>query len=327
MSDPGQEWRAATETAAVVARTGYRLLSAAGPDMLPLLNRLSTGEVLDLPPGAGAQTVLTSAKGRVIERFWVHQAGDGPLWLIGGCGDAQPILDHFMRYTFAEQTDLTDRSADHRLFSVIGPRSRDLIDRWLPTTLGPLGIAATDRIHGPTWILGHDAHGTQGWSLLTDVDHADEARETLVADAATMGGSAIGSEIAECWRISSGLPATGFEISEKWNPLEAGLRDAVSFDKGCYIGQEVVARLHNYDKVSRSLVQLRWDDPGHGDIGSKLLHGDKTVGEVTSFIAHPEGGAIGLGLVKHRSLDARTPLAFSGADVAVTWNPLSQASS
>ena len=102
------------------------------------------------------------------------------------------------------------------------------------------------------------------------------------------GGRPAGSIAAEAWRILRGLPLSGHELTEEFNPLEAGLRDAVSFEKGCYVGQEVVARLNSYDKVSRSLVGLVLPEesapPGPG---APLFFQEHEVGQVTSSTVPP----------------------------------------
>jgi folate-binding protein YgfZ len=131
----------------------------------------------------------------------------------------------------------------------------------------------------------------------------------------------------EVARIERGVPAFGSELNEDHNPLEAGLIDSISFNKGCYVGQEVVARLNTYDKVRRRLAVLRWpaggvsvdgvsvgDEvtskaaPGGGTAGGGATGSGTALGSITSVAKHPNGGFVGLAFVKR---------AFEGTEVAV----------
>jgi folate-binding protein YgfZ len=135
----------------------------------------------------------------------------------------------------------------------------------------------------------------------------------------------VGPEAVEAWRILRGLPSAGHELTEEHNPLEAGLWDSVNFDKGCYVGQEVVARLRTYDKVSRAIVGLEL--PAAGELpepGAKLLDGDRAVGELTSAAALPgTERRIGLAYVKKRDLREAMELGVGDGVATVVELPFS----
>ncbi|HKQ62979.1 MAG TPA: glycine cleavage T C-terminal barrel domain-containing protein, partial [Candidatus Polarisedimenticolaceae bacterium] len=119
----------------------------------------------------------------------------------------------------------------------------------------------------------------------------------------------------ECWRVLRGVPAAGAELNEEHNPLEAGLWDAVSFDKGCYVGQEVVARLRTYDKVARRLVGLEF---AAGTLpperGTPLFDAGREVGSVTSALRLPGGRTIALGYVKPRQVELEQEVRAADAE-------------
>jgi folate-binding protein YgfZ len=137
-------------------------------------------------------------------------------------------------------------------------------------------------------VLGEDGLSSDGLSVVLSAASAGEGWDLLLRAVTAAGGLAAGDEAAEAWRVLRGLPASGFELTEEHNPLEAGLRDAVSFTKGCYVGQEVVARLSNYDKVARSLVGFVLpagaDPPARG---TPVLFEERPVGSVTSCLVPP----------------------------------------
>ncbi len=184
----------------------------------------------------------------------------------------------------------------------IGPRAREAFEG--------LGIAAPEPCvarhaelagHAIT-VCGHDGLSVDGYSLVGPAE-AGEALWTAAAGATRQaGGRPAGTLASEADRVLAGRPAGGAELTEDYNPLEAGLRDAVSFDKGCYVGQEVVARLNTYDKVSRALVGVNLPDAAPPPEAGSPLHRDgREVGRVTSSLVPPGWPhAVALAYVKRK---------------------------
>jgi folate-binding protein YgfZ len=297
----------AAEVACVVAdRSDLSRLIATGPDLLALLHRLSTGDVKHLGPGEGRSTVVTNAKGRIVERLFVHHLGADGVLLVGSPGGAPRIVAHFARYTFAENTGISDVTASTIAFVLLGPR-------W-PSAARRAGIPDLSPFASSPWTLGGlriHAMRTNGFDadgvlVFGPRERGEEIRAALLDVAAGEGGRDIDAVGLEAWRILKGHPVLGHELTDEHNPLEAGLRDAVSFTKGCYVGQEVVARLNTYGKVSRRLVRLELA-PGTSvpTPGAALLHDGREIGTVTSAILPPGRQAPGaLGYVKSRELPA-----------------------
>lgn len=297
---------AALERCAVVDLSHLTRLVATGPDILDLLHRLSSGDVRGLEAGHGAPTVLTSAKGRIVERLFVHHLGADGVLIVAGAGAASRVLDHLKRYTFAERIDITDRTAATASFAVIGPAWERVARAASLPALAPWG-AATVEIRGVRAHLarsnGFDATGLQ---VVAPRERSDAIRGVLVDAATAEGGAVLDAAALEPWRIARGLPASGAELNEDHNPLEAGLYDAVSFTKGCYVGQEVVARLNTYDKVSRALVRLELEPAlPLPEPGAAVRHGGKEVGAVTSAAKLPgEDRAVALAYIRSRDVPA-----------------------
>ncbi len=295
---------AAERTCAVADRSNLGRLIAVGPDLLGLLHRLSTGDVRDLHRGEGRPTVVTNAKGRIVERLSVHHLGDDGVLLVAGPEGAPRVLAHLNKFTFAENTGLSDVTSETFAFALFGPRWVDVARALGIPDLAPYACSTCTlrgvRVHVAR-TNGFDAGGVL---VIGPRDAAGHVRSAVVDAAIAEGGASIEADALEAWRILSGLPAQGHELTEDHNPLEAGLRDAVSFTKGCYVGQEVVARLNTYGKVARALIRLELEpDAPVPSKGAAVLVGDITIGSVTSAVRPPGRRApVAIAYVKSREL-------------------------
>lgn len=279
---------AASISCAVADRSDLGRLLATGPDLLGLLHRLSTGDVKDLRPGEGRETVVTNAKGRIVERLFVHHLGDDGVLLVAGPGGAARVLAHLQKFTFAENTGLSDVTAATFALALFGPQWAEAARAVGIPELAPYGSAACTLVGVHVHAVRTNGFDANGVLVIGPLDDASRIRAALVDTAERLGGGAIEADALETWRIVRGLPAPGHELTDDHNPLEAGLRDAVSFTKGCYVGQEVVARLNTYGKVSRTLVILELE-PGAPvpALGAAILNAGATIGSVTSAVLPP----------------------------------------
>jgi folate-binding protein YgfZ len=312
--------RAALESCAVADRSALGRLIGTGPDLLDLLHRLSTADLKALSAGEGRPTVLTTPKGRIVERLLVSHLGDAGVLLVAGSGSARRVQDHLARYTFAEKTGLADATAGTFQLALLGPGAGTALEAaglprpgaWAPLAVEVGGVGAH--------LLGHDGLSGQGYSLVGPLDGRDAAHAALVSGARAVGGVAVDRNVDEAHRILRGDAAGGHELTEEHNPLEAGLLDAVSFDKGCYVGQEVVARLNTYDKVSRVLVGLELPagaEPPRP--GAALFIEGKSVGTVTSAVTPPGWNhPVALAYVKRKALTGGDDLRIDTEDAETT---------
>ena len=315
--DPAAELRSALESCALVDRSDHSRLLATGLDFLGLLHRLSTGDVASLVEGQGKPTVLTTPKGRIVERLYVHHLGEAGVLAVGGPGSGKAVVEHLARYTFAEQTGLEETTERTFQFALVGPGAETSLQ----------GIDVPERFHSRphsiaganVQVLGQDGLSGDGYSITGDLDDAPAVWRELQTVVEQAGGRPAGDEPLEAWRVLRGLPASGHELTEEYNPLEAGLWEAVSFDKGCYVGQEVVARLRTYDKVSRTLVGLELPEGSAlPPSGAGLYDEGQRVGTLTSVTVPPERRApVALAYLKTRVLRPELELHVGeGADLA-----------
>ena len=319
-----EEFRAATERAAVFPSDAGRL-RLTGEDARDLLNRLSTNLVdPDGEAGEVAVTVLTSDRGRIVDLVYVVHCGDHQL-MITSPGQQQAVIDFLDKYTIMEDLEVEDVTGETVMLTVTGPEAGEILDRAQPAAdmQVELPVDPDDPQRPPIHQL-----------VYFDADTADRAAAALQS----AGAVAISSETAETLRIASGQPAYGSEMSDTYNPLEAGLIGAIDFHKGCYIGQEVIARLDTYHKVQKYMVTLRFEtDGGDATESASALPGARlndeagdAMGLVTSATVVPTAdGAelIGLGYVRTRAVEIGGRLSVASDDVdgvtaVITAQPL-----
>lgn len=234
-------------------------LKATGADALDLLNRLSTNRVDNLQPGQGAPTILTTERGRILDLLLVVNAGPYTL-LLAGPGSPPAVIAWLDKYTIMEDLTVADRTANTAQFTLAAPQAADriaaagLADRQQLNALPPYH-ALTAQIAGQETLLIHHPLGDlPAWDLIIwDNAAAPAVRQQLTA----AGFAPIDQNTWDALQIRHGIPRYGRELTDAYNPLEAGLIGAIDFAKGCYIGQEVIARLDTYKKVQKRLALLR----------------------------------------------------------------------
>ena len=187
---------------------------------------------------------------------------------------------------------------------LIGPRAADALQAVGVTAPERFGVVDGSIGDIAIRVLGSDGLSGEGFSITASNEHGPTVWGALVSTLEALEGRPAGDQALEAYRVLRGLPLSGHELSEEYNPLEAGQWDAVDFDKGCYVGQEVVARLNTYDKVSRSLVGLELPpDVALPPLGQPLYDAGRRVGRLTSAVRSPDRPTpIGLGYVKKQSI-------------------------
>ncbi|MDA0264694.1 MAG: hypothetical protein O3A93_08615 [Chloroflexi bacterium] len=292
------EYEAATTAAAIHDASYMGRLKATGEDGLDLLNRMSTNKVVDLGVGEGAVTVLTTDRGRIIDVLGVVNQGDY-LLLLTSPGRQQAVMDWLDKYTIMEDLEVEDITPETAMLALVGPGSARLLGLAdnAAATVSPdsLSIRSVNLGgHGALAIEQPLGSLSRYW-LIVDPEAAAEVWQHLTAN----GAVPVGTTAMDAARVNHGVPEYGPELGEPYNPLEAGLIGSVDFTKGCYIGQEVIARLDSYKKVQRYLVSLSFDPEAGIAPGDALLLDGQNIGAVTSVAPTPSGGALkGLGYVK-----------------------------
>ncbi len=291
----------ASGTIAVRLRRG--IVSAAGADRLDLLHRLSTGNIGSLKPGKEGTTVLTTEKGRIIDVLRVIARQDAILLLLEG-KDTERVRSWIDKYTIMDDVTTTDCSQEYALFGLYGLTAGSVPQKLFSQPQPESGSVLSVDFDGEEVLFVRDTGlGGPGGLLALVPDHRAELFAQALSDA---GIVTVDEETRQTLRVEAGRGEVGGELTEEYNPLEAGLVSHVSFTKGCYIGQEVIARLDTYDKVKRRLIGIRFDVeeadtqvPAEGrELVIKDVVENEPVGKVTSLALSPQFGLIGLGYVR-----------------------------
>ena len=296
--DVDAEFEAALAGRGVVDHSMFGRIKVTGPDRIDLLHRLSTNALAQMASGDVVSTLFVTDKGRLIDQVQVAALDDSLLLLCSP--GAEAVLTHWIeKYTITEDVKLATLTDSTVTISLIG-------DTVISSVCNALNLPARDNHLVTTSLAGAAVHIIQStdsrWSVarIVTANAAINNIYSLLDTAVTIsGGRWIGSAAFEAYRISRGIAAYPGEISELFNPLEIGLRASVSFTKGCYIGQEVVARLDTYGKVRRHLSGIVFHEAPPDARAQSVLSKGQAVGVLTSTLAIPlKGKYVGLGVVR-----------------------------
>ncbi|CAB4334047.1 unannotated protein [freshwater metagenome] len=288
--------------AALIDRSGRGRLALTGPQAKEALSAVVTNEIEALTPGRGCLAACCTSKGRMLGDLRVLETDDELLVDMERCA-LQAIFDAVRHGLVGYDAELHKRTLETSLFSLIGPQSRAILG---DEKLGAHedDNAATDLGGWPVLLIATDL----GVDVLCAADAAEAVRVALLEQ----GAVAAGEPLAELARIESGRPRYGVDLDETVIPQEAGLNErAVSFTKGCYVGQETIARLHYRGRPNRRLCSLRLS--GEAELGDALSNGEREVGTLTSIAHSPENGPIGLALIRREAEDGTTLQVGDGA--------------
>jgi folate-binding protein YgfZ len=277
MAPTTEQARWLAETAGVRALDDRVLVRVAGDDARTWLNGQITNDIRTTRPGDAVYALAVHVKGRVIADLHALDRGENGLAIVVPRRNLPALLEHLERYVIMEDV-LLEPDESTAILTVQGPRASDVAGD---------GSFPVDRL------------GTGGRDVLVPIADAPRALAALAEKARSAGGGEVSIDAWELARLRLAKPALFADFGEGTYPQEAGLKSiAVSFQKGCYLGQEVVCMLENRGQLTRRLVQLESEGaiaPGDAledDAGKKI-------GEVTSAVRDPERGkTIALGFVK-----------------------------
>jgi tRNA-modifying protein YgfZ len=327
------ELRALHDSCGVVDRSDRGKLALTGAGAIEFLNGQVTNELADVRAGEGRYAAFLTHKGKMLGDVRILAAGaaggeapatgapgaPGELLLDTERVALQALFDMIRRFKVGFAVELHKRTLERGLLSLIGPDSGRVAGIGASADGEPRAdgadAAATlpaEHANAPVEIdrIGALAVRTDvGVDLLCDAGDTERLRDALVG----RGASAVSEQAAECLRVERGRPRYGVDIDESTIPQEAGLNErAVSFTKGCYVGQETVARLHYRGKPNRHLRGLRLSAPVA--TGEELRLGERSVGHVGSVALSPALGPIALALVRREAAPGDT-LAVGDAGV------------
>jgi tRNA-modifying protein YgfZ len=306
----GTEHRTLTEGCGLLDRSERGKLALSGSGAIEFLNGQVTNELADLQPGEGRYAAFLTHKGKMLGDLRILAVSGASTTAVppavGGDAPGSPALellldtervalqelfDMIRRFKVGYDVELHKRTIERGLLSLIGPESARVT--------GTEGLPETEHANAPGELDGIAALAIRtdvGIDVLCDADDT----ERLAAALRARGAQPVSEQAAECVRVEHGRPRFGIDIDQATIPQEAGLNErAVSFTKGCYVGQETVARLHWKGKPNRHLRGLRLSAPVES--GAELRLGERAVGHVGSVALSPSLGPIALALVRREA--------------------------
>ena len=283
-------WRAS----AGVADLSFRgRLALTGADRRRFLHGQVTNQVLDLHEGDGCYAALVTAKGKMQSDLNIYCL-PGELILDFEPGLSGLVVQRLEKFIIADDVQVAEVAPYYGLLSVQGPKSAAVVSSLalnlkLPTQCLSISSVASQE-WGEVYCVQHSRSLALGFDLWVPVPALEAMAARLVAAARGLGGRPVGWKAMEMARIEAGIPRFGWDMDETHLPPETGIEArAVSYTKGCYIGQEVLARLRTYGHVAKALRGLRLPDelPELPRKGDKLVREGKEVGYLTSVVRLP----------------------------------------
>jgi tRNA-modifying protein YgfZ len=322
---PDEEYRRIWEHAGMFDRSPRGKVTLTGTDAQRFLHNLCTNDILNLQAGAGCEAFLTTNKAKAIAYVLVfHQAEPDRLWLDTDPGRASVVSGHLDRYLISERVEIADRTTEYGQLYVAGPQAQEYVRV-------ALGLASLpDQIHeaskaGGVWVRRRDLMpALPGFDVICPSEKAPAVWESL----AGRGVSPAGSQTFDVLRVEAGVPVFHRDIDEERMVVEVGRGTrAISYTKGCYLGQETIVMARDRGHVNRFLVGLRVEGATPVSPGTVVRAGEKEVGQVTSGVMSPRVGSIALAYVRREQEQEGTALtvAEGGRKAVVATLPFGDA--
>jgi tRNA-modifying protein YgfZ len=290
LASPGSEYRTITESCGLLNRSERGKLALSGSDAKRFLQGQVTNDVESLTPGSGCYAAFLTPKGKMLGDLRILDTGN-ELLLDTERVALQELFNMIRRFSIGYDVQLHKRTLEHGLLSLVGPDAAALV--------GAPELPGHEHAHASGGVGGLEARAIRtdlGIDLLCNVEDTQALYDALEQ----AGAAPVSTDVVECLRVERGRPRYGIDLDDTVIPQEAGLNSrAVSFTKGCYVGQETVARLYYRGKPNRHLRGLQCSAPV--STGDELRFEGRSVGRVGSVARSPRFGSIALALVRREA--------------------------
>jgi len=278
---PAEQVNQAMHRAIILDSQTNPILEVTGTERVDLLHRLSTNDLKGARVGNTISTSFLTEKGRMVDYVQILLR-DSSLLILPSPKNEDGFLHWIEKFVIMEDVQVRSRSNDMLMLSLIGPESSSIL-RKLFGSIPEVGAFLEHRVSDlPVILSRRSGPETERFDLIVD----KERRSQLVEHVGRQGsGLCFMSDGAfDFYRIVRGIPRFGNEICDSFNPYEVGLSHSISYDKGCYVGQEVIARLDTYDKVHRRLMGIAFEnEPSKSTHRSRLYKANTEVGQLTNM--------------------------------------------
>jgi len=286
---PTREYWAVRSAVGLFDLTHRGLLQFTGPDRVSFLQGMLSNDLNSLMPFDGQYAAILTQQGKVIADVRVLCSLNS-FYLDFWQNLKIKILDHLNRYLVADEVDIADRSGEYAMLSIQGPKAEALLRK----LVGPCELPAQAKQHtmvtieqAAVCVVNDSYTGESGFDLIIPRASLQTIAQRLSDIGKEFGVAWVGEEAHNILRIEAGIPRYGVDFSEENLLLEAGLKDAVSFTKGCYLGQEVVERIRSRGHVNKKLVGFIVGATEANLTGDLIYAGEKEIGQITSYALSP----------------------------------------
>ena len=266
------------------------LLTVTGKDRIPFLNGLLTNDISKLSERGGIHSVLLNTKARILADLYLYEGGDH---MIADTGEttAAKVKDILDRFIITEDVQLHDSNDDQVHITIQGPKSTQAMKEIIGLDVQDLQPLQHKTL-GPSRIIARDRTGQTGYDIILPRDESEAVWQAFLLKGGEIGVRPVGLNALDILRLEAGLPKYGVDVDENAIVLEAGYKDAISFTKGCYMGQEVVARATHIGRVNKQLVKIEVDAKDVPASRSKLSSDGRDAGFLTSAAFSPGLGKL-----------------------------------
>ena len=285
-----EEYRAVRQRAGLIDWSAWGMIEVRGADRIAFLHQLLTNHIKALRPGSGCEAALLTPSAKLLTDLLVLADTDTH-WLIAPRFRTQTLLEQLNRYLITEDVTLVDRGDAFALLAVQGPASFEIGHRMLGEPIPvrqPLEHARVSFKTVPLRLFAYSLTGERGFGIMVPVERAAGIWSLALESGASSDLMPVGWEALNVLRLEAGIPWYGIDMDESFLLPEAGLTERLtSSTKGCYVGQEILARLQTYGSLSRKLVGVVCHGQTTPARLTPLTKGGQTVGEITSACRSP----------------------------------------
>jgi len=294
------ELDAINNTLGLLDRSYLGKILVKGTDSLDLLNRISTNDLQYLSIGTVCDTIFATPKGRLIDYCRIINLGKDEYILICSYIKTSHLLEWLNRFIILEDVEVSDITDEYIWITFLGPQSQTFLNKYAKTEFSEADEAIWleyESVQFPAF--KNNNFIIPAYNFCFSKDEAQQIFSGIINSIHEWNGSLIGDDAFQILRVESGMPDWETEITEEYNPHEARLIKAVSFTKGCYTGQEVIARLDTYDKVQKYLMIIDINEKIEQACPIDVYIENDLIGKLTSYTYNPlTGNNVGLGYIK-----------------------------
>jgi tRNA-modifying protein YgfZ len=321
-SDLEREYRAAKESAALCDTNWHAIVSLAGRDRVKYLHNISSNDIKGLAEGRGTLALLLNPQGHVLAELEVYALPE-KLLVLSHASQRERTVATLKKYVIGSQVQIEDLTEQLGSLGIEGPRAAEVVEKVSGVAISELADlsireAAIDGI--PRYILGRSHFGETGAEIIAPRADLPALWQRMLREVRAAGGEPIGMAAFHALRLEAGVPWFPADFNDAMIPHEAAVETThISFNKGCYTGQEIVERVRSRGHVNRKRVPLRFSTAAPPAPGTKLRANGAEIGFVTSAAFSPAAAAaIGMGYVRREHFEAGSVLEFDGGTATVS---------